>query len=616
MPKRKFDDVSEEDCSICCVELPTAESISKKKSGHFGDQNVEDLNLKTTLNPKSTLEDAEGAEEETKDLQNGRSQVSSKDFHVPPSARQPPPPSLSANQVQETQTYNILVGTLPIALQSGMIPSSPFLQTPSSSSSSSPQSPLQIMAEPSASISRSQNSDLPPTNRISVIQFSAKGDIPGRFQDLTSPSPAAANDCHASVDSDVSKSTSNPSEAEPTSEYLTSLASSSSTTMTSSPSPLQPVLLSASPTSSVCEEEETLILSTTGVSDEDVVINLDAGAVRAVGDDVPPNVNFHEENICSSLPQKQNGDEDDSKDCDRSQAGEELFKERTSPQSLTDLGNDLTAIGSINSSSSSDNVPASSNVADGDDEFVPDTTGIATRLPEKSGVDLISAASERAAFQVDPGSGNVSERADSPASADVSPRGSPGIAPSEKTNDLGKGDEISNGTNEFVDSPSYPPTSPFSPSNLPDVLFPVSPSASGSSDGLADDGTEVAPSRSPVTVDSSWSLPQQPFPVLSSSSLHLQDFLISPTEFSSTSSSLSSSPSRGGSGAGPTVQSTPTSAFKRKSSDVTEGGVKGQKVKRSKKSVNFGSVTVYYFPRKQGFTCVPSQGGTTLGKCR
>uniref|UniRef100_T1KDD0 Cysteine/serine-rich nuclear protein N-terminal domain-containing protein n=1 Tax=Tetranychus urticae TaxID=32264 RepID=T1KDD0_TETUR len=36
-------------------------------------------------------------------------------------------------------------------------------------------------------------------------------------------------------------------------------------------------------------------------------------------------------------------------------------------------------------------------------------------------------------------------------------------------------------------------------------------------------------------------------------------------------------------------------------------------VTRVKKSVNFKGVTVYYFPRSQGFTCVPSQGGSTLG---
>lgn len=36
--------------------------------------------------------------------------------------------------------------------------------------------------------------------------------------------------------------------------------------------------------------------------------------------------------------------------------------------------------------------------------------------------------------------------------------------------------------------------------------------------------------------------------------------------------------------------------------------------KRSKKNVKFTDVTVYYFHRKQGFTCVPSEGGSTLGK--
>ncbi|XP_074603959.1 cysteine/serine-rich nuclear protein 3-like [Brevipalpus obovatus] len=33
----------------------------------------------------------------------------------------------------------------------------------------------------------------------------------------------------------------------------------------------------------------------------------------------------------------------------------------------------------------------------------------------------------------------------------------------------------------------------------------------------------------------------------------------------------------------------------------------------TKKSVKFNGVTVFYFPRSQGFTCVPSQGGSTLG---
>lgn len=35
--------------------------------------------------------------------------------------------------------------------------------------------------------------------------------------------------------------------------------------------------------------------------------------------------------------------------------------------------------------------------------------------------------------------------------------------------------------------------------------------------------------------------------------------------------------------------------------------------KKIKKSVNFDKVTVFYFPRTQGFTCVPSEGGSTLG---
>uniref|UniRef100_A0A1B6DRP7 Cysteine/serine-rich nuclear protein N-terminal domain-containing protein n=1 Tax=Clastoptera arizonana TaxID=38151 RepID=A0A1B6DRP7_9HEMI len=35
--------------------------------------------------------------------------------------------------------------------------------------------------------------------------------------------------------------------------------------------------------------------------------------------------------------------------------------------------------------------------------------------------------------------------------------------------------------------------------------------------------------------------------------------------------------------------------------------------KRVKKSITFDNVSVFYFPRVQGFTCVPSQGGSTLG---
>ncbi|XP_014204229.1 uncharacterized protein LOC106636361 [Copidosoma floridanum] len=34
---------------------------------------------------------------------------------------------------------------------------------------------------------------------------------------------------------------------------------------------------------------------------------------------------------------------------------------------------------------------------------------------------------------------------------------------------------------------------------------------------------------------------------------------------------------------------------------------------KNKRNIQFDAVTVYYFPRTQGFTCVPSQGGSTLG---
>lgn len=35
--------------------------------------------------------------------------------------------------------------------------------------------------------------------------------------------------------------------------------------------------------------------------------------------------------------------------------------------------------------------------------------------------------------------------------------------------------------------------------------------------------------------------------------------------------------------------------------------------KKQKRNIQFTDVTVFYFPRIQGFTCVPSQGGCTLG---
>lgn len=38
--------------------------------------------------------------------------------------------------------------------------------------------------------------------------------------------------------------------------------------------------------------------------------------------------------------------------------------------------------------------------------------------------------------------------------------------------------------------------------------------------------------------------------------------------------------------------------------------------KRVKKAVRFGEVTIYHFPRKQGFVSVPSSGGSTLGMAR
>ncbi|XP_008194370.2 uncharacterized protein Axud1 isoform X1 [Tribolium castaneum] len=39
----------------------------------------------------------------------------------------------------------------------------------------------------------------------------------------------------------------------------------------------------------------------------------------------------------------------------------------------------------------------------------------------------------------------------------------------------------------------------------------------------------------------------------------------------------------------------------------------GQPKCKKKRGISFDSVTVFYFPRAQGFTCIPSQGGSTLG---
>lgn len=53
------------------------------------------------------------------------------------------------------------------------------------------------------------------------------------------------------------------------------------------------------------------------------------------------------------------------------------------------------------------------------------------------------------------------------------------------------------------------------------------------------------------------------------------------------------------------------SNLKRKSLDQSLHEV--QQPKKVKQGINFGNVTVFYFPRCQGFGCVPTQGGSTLG---
>lgn len=50
------------------------------------------------------------------------------------------------------------------------------------------------------------------------------------------------------------------------------------------------------------------------------------------------------------------------------------------------------------------------------------------------------------------------------------------------------------------------------------------------------------------------------------------------------------------------------SSLKRKSTDTDL-----EVAPKKKRSISFNTVSVYYFPRAQGFTCVPSQGGSTLG---
>ncbi|XP_045767564.1 uncharacterized protein LOC123868923 [Maniola jurtina] len=58
------------------------------------------------------------------------------------------------------------------------------------------------------------------------------------------------------------------------------------------------------------------------------------------------------------------------------------------------------------------------------------------------------------------------------------------------------------------------------------------------------------------------------------------------------------------------VEKPQKSSLKRKSEEVLENE---SQHKRKKHSIQFDSVTVFYFPRAQGFSCVPSQGGSTLG---
>lgn len=55
----------------------------------------------------------------------------------------------------------------------------------------------------------------------------------------------------------------------------------------------------------------------------------------------------------------------------------------------------------------------------------------------------------------------------------------------------------------------------------------------------------------------------------------------------------------------------PRSNLKRRSDPTDQ--IDEIEMKKSKRNIQFNGVTVYYFPRIQGFTCIPSQGGCTLG---
>ncbi|XP_043287730.1 uncharacterized protein [Venturia canescens] len=68
----------------------------------------------------------------------------------------------------------------------------------------------------------------------------------------------------------------------------------------------------------------------------------------------------------------------------------------------------------------------------------------------------------------------------------------------------------------------------------------------------------------------------------------------------------------------PNFPNPPKSSLKRRLTDCMEGEPSPKRINvdepvRKKRNIQFDAVTVYYFPRAQGFTCVPSQGGSTLG---
>ncbi|XP_061389899.1 uncharacterized protein LOC133325089 [Musca vetustissima] len=56
-----------------------------------------------------------------------------------------------------------------------------------------------------------------------------------------------------------------------------------------------------------------------------------------------------------------------------------------------------------------------------------------------------------------------------------------------------------------------------------------------------------------------------------------------------------------------------TSAASSTSTSTSSSSLSGNANKKPKRSINFDTVQVYYFPRQQGFSCVPSAGGCTLG---